>query len=118
TAKQTAVNTFNWMRSHVSYAFYNNSQRGALNTLSRSSGNCCDQANLIVSILRAAGVPARYAHSSSCRFSSGTYGHVWAEAYIDGKWLSLDTTSSKSGVGSQNNCRILASVRKYTNVPF
>jgi predicted double-glycine peptidase len=119
TAKQTAVNVFKWVRSNVKYSYYSNSLRGALKTISGGSGNCCDQASVAISLLRAAGVPARYAHSTSCRFTSGLVcGHVWAEAYIDGKWQSLDTTSSRNSVGSLNSFRALASVRHYVNVPF
>lgn len=119
TAKQTAVNVFSWVRSHVSYSGYSNSLRGALKTIEGGSGNCCDQASVCVSLLRAAGVPARYAHSTSCRFNSGLVcGHVWAEAFIDGRWQALDTTSSRNSVGSLNSFRALNPVRNYVNVPF
>lgn len=102
TPLQTAKNIFKWMRRNVSYEYYyNSSSLGALKGLNTGKANCCDQASLIVSLLRACGIPARWVTCKSCTFSSGkSVGHVWAQAYIDGVWQPLDTTSSRNSVGT------------------
>ena len=68
-AKATAI--FNYVRDNVAYSYYANSKKGADGTLSSGSANCCDQANLVVALCRAAGIPARYSHAQGCAFSSG-----------------------------------------------
>ena len=103
TQYQTAVKIFNWVRDHISYSFYYNSKYGASGTLKKRIGNCCDTANLMVALARAAGIQARYLHGT-CKFSSGTwYGHVWAQLYVDGKWLNADGTSYKNSLGVIKN---------------
>jgi len=88
-----------WVRDNLEYSWYYNSQKGALNALSSLSANCCDHSHLIVALCRAAGVPARYVHGT-CTFSSGTYGHVWAQIYANGKWYDADATNSRNEFGT------------------
>jgi len=99
----TAVKIFNWVRDHITYSFYYNSKYGASKTLKYRTGNCCDMSSLIVALARSAGITARYLHGT-CKFSSGNwYGHVWAQLYVNGKWLNADTTSSRNQFGVINN---------------
>lgn len=99
----TAVKIFNWVRDHITYSFYYNSKYGASGTLKYRTGNCCDTANLLVALARSAGITARYLHGT-CKFSSGTwYGHVWAQLYVNGKWLNADATSNRNSLGVVNN---------------
>ncbi|MBC7100299.1 MAG: transglutaminase [Methanobacteriales archaeon] len=110
---------FNWVRDKISYSFYYNTRYGAVGTLKYRTGNCCDHAHLVVALARAAGIPARYKHGI-CTFSSGTYGHVWAELYINGKWYSADATSSRNSLGVINNWNT-ATVKilgTYASLPF
>ena len=85
TVAITAVNLFNWVRDNIGYSFYYNTKYGAAGTLTHMTGNCCDTANLLVALARADGITARYVHGY-CNFSSGWYGHVWAQLYVNGKW--------------------------------
>ena len=60
------------------------------------SGNCVDQAHLLVAMFRTAGLYARYVHGT-CVFSSGsTYGHVWAQVLIGDTWIVSDSTSTRN----------------------
>lgn len=94
---------FNWTRDNISYQFYYNTRYGAVNTLSQRRGNCVDQSHLLIALSRAAGIPARYAHGI-CTFNSGsTYGHVWAELYINGKWHAADPVSVRNSLGVIRN---------------
>jgi len=97
-----AAAIFNWVRDHISYSFYYNTKYGALGTLKSRSANCVDTSHLMVALERAAGLPARYQHGT-CRFSSGTYGHVWAQVYVNSKWYYADGTSSRNSFGVIKN---------------
>ena len=49
---------------------------------------------------RNAGIAARYVHGY-CTFTSGLQvGHVWAQVYVDGKWVVADATSSRNSFGN------------------
>ena len=100
-AKAKAI--FNWVRDSVSYSFYYDTKYGAVNTLKYKSANCVDHSHLLIALYRAAGLPARYVHGT-CKFSSGsTYGHVWAQVLVDGKWYVADATSARNSLGSVAN---------------
>ncbi len=101
SAKAKAI--YNYVRDTLSYTFYYNTKYGAAGTLSAKKGNCVDHTHLLVAMFRTAGIPARYVHGT-CTFSSGsTYGHVWAQVLIDGKWTVADATSSRNSLGSISN---------------
>ncbi len=64
-------------------------------------GDCTEHAVLLAAMLRASKIPSRiavglvYIESKSC-FG----GHMWTEAWIDGKWIPLDATLGRGGVGA------------------
>jgi hypothetical protein len=99
---EKGLSIFNWVRDNLEFSWYYNSQKGAVNALLSKSANCCDHSNLIVALCRAAGVPARYLHGV-CTFSSGTYGHVWAQIYANGKWYDADASSNRNELGVIRN---------------
>jgi uncharacterized protein YjfI (DUF2170 family) len=102
TTYNTAVNLFNWVRDKIGYSFYYNTKYGAAGTLANMTGNCCDTANLLVALARADGITTRYVHGY-CDFSSGWYGHVWAQLYVNGKWYTADATSYGNSLGVIKN---------------
>ena len=107
TTWQKAQAIFNYVRDNISYSYYSDSKKGAKSTLSSKSANCCDQANLVVALCRAANIPARFSHGQGCRFSSGLVtGHVWAQIYVDGVWYSADATSSRNSLGNIKNWNV------------
>ena len=94
---------FNYVRDNISYSFYYDTRYGAVGTLNLRSGNDVDQAHLLIAMLRAAGIPARY-HHGTCTFTDGsTRGHVWAECLIGSTWIDIDTTSSRNSFGAIMN---------------
>lgn len=100
-AKAKAI--YNYVRDSISYSFYYDTKHGAKGTLSAGSGNCVDQAHLVIAMFRTAGLAARYVHGT-CTFSSGsTYGHVWAQVLINGKWTVADATSTRNSLGNVVN---------------
>ena len=86
TQRDTAREIFKFVQWKITYVSYSNTKQGAVGTLKKGSGNCCDQAHLIVALWRAAGINARYAHGSH---------HWWGQAKIDGKGCDCDPTNKK-----------------------
>lgn len=51
---------FAFMRDEIGYEAYQGSLRGARGTLWSKAGNALDQASLMIALLRASGIKARY----------------------------------------------------------
>ena len=120
TTKEKAVAIYNYVRDKISYSFYYDTKYGAASTLSYKTGNCVDQAHLLVSMYRTAGIAARYVHGT-CVFSSGsTYGHVWAQVLVDNVWTCVDPTSSRNSFGVINNwnTKSFSLNSRYASLPF
>ena len=98
TDKEKATAIYNYVRDSISYSFYYNTRHGGVGTLNAKSGNCVDQAHLLVAMYRTAGLAARYAHGT-CTFSGGTYGHVWTQVLIGDTWTVGDPTSARNSLG-------------------
>jgi transglutaminase-like putative cysteine protease len=116
-AKAQAI--FNWVRDNLTYSFYYNTIKGALGALSSRSANCCDTTHLLVALTRAAGIAARYQHGE-CQFSSGWFGHVWAQVYVDGKWYNADAIGDSNTFGTIKNWNTNTVKLKgtYATLPF
>jgi len=115
-----AVAIFNWVRDNIGYSFYYNTKYGAQGTLDAKTGNCVDTSHLLIALLRATGIPARYVHGY-CQFTSGNwYGHVWAQIYINGAWYSGDATSSRNVLGGISSWNTATYTLKgiYASLPF
>ena len=100
SAKAKAI--YNYVRDSISYTFYYDTKYGAVGTLNAKTGNCVDQAHLLIAMYRTAGLAARYVHGT-CTFSSGTYGHVWAQVLIGDTWIVSDPTSVRNSFGTVVN---------------
>jgi transglutaminase-like putative cysteine protease len=57
---------------------------------------------MIVALSRAAGLPARYRHGT-CTFTNVTTGHVWADIYVDGRWIIADASNNNNDFGVIRN---------------
>ena len=83
-----------WFRDpqHIRVGGQTGSRYGVTQVLSQKFGNCWDYSDLLITLCRASGVPARqilgWLHHSE--------GHVWAEVMLDGRWQQIDPTT---GVG-------------------
>lgn len=118
TSKYDKANAlFKWVRDKVSYTFYYNTKYGAIETMERRNANCIDQSHLLIALARASSIPAKYAHAQ-CEFTHMTVGHIWAEIYVNGKWITADPTSSRNTFGTQKNCKILYWKGRYAQLPF
>lgn len=96
-----------WVASNIYYDFdavraQSGWPKDALGTLSSRRSVCEGYANLATALLRACGIPAKtifgyalYGDDSSWTLSN-MYGdranHAWTEAFVDGRWVLMDTT--------------------------
>jgi transglutaminase-like putative cysteine protease len=119
TTLEKATNIFNWVRDQLDYSFYYNTKRGAVGTLRDGRGNCVDLSHIMVALSRAAGIPARYVHAT-CTFKSGKIGHVWAQLYVDGKWINADASNNINSFGVIRNWNTKTYTLKgiYSSLPF
>jgi hypothetical protein len=92
----------------------------ASTTLERRAGMCTNKANLLIALLRRAGIPAAYGVLSVdareyfgvigapflTRYMSRTSTHVYAAALIDGRWIKCDpSTDSELASRTAHFCR-------------
>ncbi|WP_407424782.1 Ig-like domain repeat protein, partial [Methanobrevibacter sp.] len=121
TAKEKATVIFNYVRDKVSYSYYYDTHKGAVGTLNAKSGNCVDQAHLLIAMYRTAGLAARYEHGT-CYFtlSGNTYGHVWTQVLIDNVWVVGDPTSERNSFGKVVSWNTNSYTHKayYASLPF
>jgi transglutaminase-like putative cysteine protease len=90
STRDKAEKLFLFVRKNIKYNRYSNTKQGALKTLKKGTGNCCDQAHALVALLRSVGIPARY-QRGICQ--GATSGHIWAQTYVNGKWATIDPTN-------------------------
>ncbi len=115
-----AVKIFNWVRDNIGYSFYYNTKYGAVRTLKKKTGNCVDTSHLLVALLRASGVPARYVHVKAKFPDDEYYGHVFVQAYVKGKWYNADASSIMNSFGTIRKWDKGTAVIKgvYASLPF
>jgi RHS repeat-associated protein len=57
-----AIRIYEFVRNEIETQDYAGAMKGALGTLRQKSGNAVDQASLLIALLRASSLPARYVH--------------------------------------------------------
>ncbi len=76
-----------WCAEMATYQATDGRTLGALGVIAGAAGRCGEESTLLVSALRAVGIPARqlyvpwWAHCDD--------NHAWVEAYVDGRWRYL-----------------------------
>ncbi|MDL1967542.1 MAG: transglutaminase family protein [Deltaproteobacteria bacterium] len=77
---------FKWVRNKVACEFYHGSRKGSVRTLETLAGNNYDQSSLLIALLRASNIPARY---------------IEGEIEIDAKDL-INWTGAHTGMAAAN----------------
>ncbi|MEI6886825.1 MAG: transglutaminase domain-containing protein [bacterium] len=97
---ETIMNIYDFVTSKVDYdnlkLGINNTRQGAVSTLKTGSGVCMEYSDLLITLLRAKGIPSRavfgYGYTPG-ENSSVAEKHQWVQAYInDTGWVSIDPT--------------------------
>lgn len=81
---------FNWVKGHVGYHYHYNTRHSISSTIKNGKANCCEHGALMVALARAAGIKAQFVHG---------HNHVWSRHYVNGGWITIDTSSSRGGWG-------------------
>lgn len=116
---KTGAKIFAWVRDALEYIYYYNTKYGAVGTINNGGGDCCDLTHVIIAIARAAGIPARYVHNTSVKFTKITTGHVWAELYINGVWVRADASNNGNQLGvNPRDSQLLGTTKRYAELPF
>jgi hypothetical protein len=64
-------------------------------------GDCTEHACLLAAMARARGIPSRVAVGLVYVNSLSSFGgHMWTEVYLDGRWIPLDATLARGGIGA------------------
>jgi len=64
-------------------------------------GDCSEHAVFLAALARARGLPARVAIGLVYMQGTQSFGyHAWNEVYIDDRWIPLDATLAKGGIGA------------------
>lgn len=87
-----------WLRARVRYDGEVGSRWGTLRVLDQGFGRCWDHSDVLITLCRAAGVPARQVYG----WMAFAGGHVWCEAYLDGAWWPVDATASWVGGAAEH----------------
>lgn len=79
-----AIETNYWCAEHVTYAPSDIRTIGPIGALNRGTGRCGEESTLLVSALRAIGIPARQVYTP--RWAHCDDNHAWVEALVDSVW--------------------------------
>lgn len=113
-----AAALFEWVRDSLQYTVGNWNHR-AWETVLAGEGTCSNKANVLVALLRAAGIPAGYRVMSVdatryfgicvpswvCQGFSKASVHVYVCAYLGGRWVKCDPSDDRllcEGIGHLN----------------
>ena len=123
--RETAVRMFEWVRDEILY-FFGPWNTTASHTLRTREGTCTNKANLLVALLRAAGIPAAYGvlrvdaqrywgsiAPGFLRQHVNTFStHIHAAAYLHGRWTRCDPSADRQiAVKSAHFCPQNALIR-------
>jgi len=84
-----------WVCLNIKYDGMTGSRYGVLQVLEQEFGRCWDKNDVLVTLCRAAGLPARQVQG----WIYGKSGHIWSEVYINNRgWISVDATVPFLGI--------------------
>lgn len=86
-----------WIATHFSYVpGVSTSNTGALESYVLRQGVCRDYAHMLITLARAAGVPARFVSGYAPGVTPPDF-HAVAEVFLDGAWYMADATGMATG---------------------
>ena len=89
----------NWVHEHMSYVpGSSNSDTTALDSFVKRQGICRDYAHVLITLVRACGIPARIASVYALGVEPQDF-HAVAEVFLGGEWHLLDATGMAKEAG-------------------
>ena len=111
-AKVAAIR--DWVAREISYLQASSHQQTTvLDTFARREGVCRDFAHMVCALVRAAGIPARYASAYGLGVTPEDF-HAVAEVWLDGGWHLVDAT----GMCSPDGMAVIGVGRDACDAPF
>lgn len=86
-----------WVNQNVAVTEWNGEVVPPLRALSGRSADSLGHARLFAALARSLGVPTRLCQGFLAQTGIATY-HCWAEVWINGTWIPVDTTVSRVGL--------------------
>jgi hypothetical protein len=100
---QVAVALEKFVRDFITRSDYSQAFSTAAQVASSGAGDCTEHAVLLAALCRARGIPARVAvglvYTEQTGHSAFGY-HMWNEACISDRWIPLDSTLGRGGIGA------------------
>ena len=98
---QIALALEDYVHREVSKKDFTQAFATALDVAKTRQGDCSEHAFLLVALARAKGIPARVAFGLVYMPQMQAFGyHAWSELYIDERWIPLDATLGRGGIGA------------------
>lgn len=89
------------VRRHVQPRQFSQAMATAAEVARTGEGDCTEHAVLLAALCRARGQSARVAIGLVYAESLGGFAyHMWNEVWIDGRWIPLDATLARQGIGA------------------
>ena len=96
---RAAIAIESYVSAHMTESGFTTAFASAAEVAKSRKGDCTEHAVLLAAMARAAKIPARVAMGLVYYDEAYAY-HMWTEVYIDGRWIPLDATLGKGGIGA------------------
>jgi hypothetical protein len=97
----TAVRLEQFVHRYIKQNDFSQVFATAAEVADRREGDCTEYAVLLAALCRAREIPARVAIGLVYMPKTHEFGyHLWTEVYIDDKWIPIDATLGKGGIGA------------------
>jgi hypothetical protein len=96
-----AVRMEKHVRDKLSKKNFSTALASAAEVAKNLEGDCTEHAVLLAAMLRVKKIPSRIAVGMVYIEGRNVFGgHMWTEAWLDGKWIPLDATLGRGGIGA------------------
>lgn len=90
-----------YVHKHLHKKNFSTALASAAEVAQNLEGDCTEHAVLLAAMLRAQKLPSRVAVGLVYIQSRASFGgHMWTEVFLDGRWIPLDATLGKGGIGA------------------
>ena len=97
---RVAVAMERWVHENLTNKNFSQAFSSAAEVAQTREGDCTEHAVLLAALLRARGIPARVAIGLVYVEPNQSFGyHMWTEAFVRDRWIPLDATLAKGGIG-------------------
>ena len=88
-----------YVSAHMTKSGFTTAFASAAEVAKSRTGDCTEHAVLLAAMARAAKIPSRVAMGLVYYQKAYAY-HMWTEVHVDGRWIPLDATLGKGGIGA------------------